>query len=523
MALFATWRLEIAFMSSQPILELSGISKRFPGVQALQGAHLDVLPGEVHALLGENGAGKSTLIKIIAGVHKPDTGTIKVDGQLVSFNRPREAQQRGIATIYQELSLYPDLTVAENIFMGHQPRRQLGPISMVDWHRMMTQAQELLESLNIYDTDVQAKIGALSIGKRQRVEIAKALSLNARILIMDEPTAALTEADVERLFEMVRLLRERGVGIIYISHRLQEVFQLADRVTVLRDGQYVDTKPVRDVTEPDLIGMMVGRTIDDLYPKLEPNPGEVVLEVRNLTLPPTTHDVSFKVYAGEIVGLSGLVGSGRSELAQAIFGITPPQRGEILVNDRPVKIRHPGDAVKNGIAYVPEDRGVQGLVRAMNLRENNSLAVLKTLARANFIDRKRETSMAQKAIEQLSIRAYGPEQIVNKLSGGNQQKIVVSKWLASSPRVLIVDEPTRGVDVGAKAEIHRLISELAVKSGMAILMISSELPEILGMSDRVLVMREGRIVAKFSREEATQEKVAAAMMGNVQLEPEQEM
>lgn len=498
----------------KPILELQKISKRFPGVQALQDVDFDVYPGEVHALLGENGAGKSTLIKIISGVHQPDQGAIQVNGQPVQINTPREAQQRGIATIYQELSLYPDLTVAENIFMGHQPRRNFGPIKMVDWGAMVAQSYDLLESLNIHDLNPNTKIGALSIGNRQRVEIAKALSLDARILIMDEPTAALTEADVERLFGIVRLLRERGVGIIYISHRLQEVFDLADRVTVLRDGQYVDSKRVADVTEPDLITMMVGRTIDNLYPKLDGEKGAVVLELRALSREPITKNVSFQIHAGEIVGLAGLVGSGRSELAQAIFGITPPRTGEIMMNGEAVKIRHPGDAVKHGIAYVPEDRGGQGLVRAMTLRENNSMAILQSLSRANFIDRRQEHTLAQKAIDQLSIRAYGPEQVVNKLSGGNQQKIVVSKWLARSPRLLIVDEPTRGVDVGAKAEIHRLMSELAVQNGMAILMISSELPEILGMSDRVLVMREGQIVARFDRAEATQERVAAAMMGN---------
>ncbi|MEP6987038.1 MAG: sugar ABC transporter ATP-binding protein [Chloroflexota bacterium] len=495
-----------------PILELENISKNFPGVKALDNVRFSMEAGEVHALLGENGAGKSTLIKIISGVHKPDTGIIRFDGQPIVFNNPREAQAHGIATIYQELSLYPELTVAENIFMGHAPKRNVGPFKMIDWNTINTRAQEILASLNIHDMDVRRKVGSLNVGNRQRVEIAKALSINARVLIMDEPTAALTESDVERLFDIVRLLKQRGVGIIYISHRLQEVFELADRVTVLRDGQYVNTKPVSETRESELVSMMVGRTIDNLFPKLPCNPGKTVLEVRALNRAPTTQNVSFTVRAGEIVGMAGLVGSGRSELAQAIFGITPADSGDILVEGQKVSIRRPGQAVKLGIAYVPEDRGTQGLIKQMNIRENASMAVLRSLSRASFINFDGERTLARDSIKQMSIRAYSSEQIVNKLSGGNQQKVVISKWLASKPKLLIMDEPTRGIDVGAKSEIHRLMSELAVQQGLAVLMISSELPEVLGMSDRVLVMREGRLVAEFTREEATQERVVTAMM-----------
>ncbi|MBZ0283888.1 MAG: sugar ABC transporter ATP-binding protein [Anaerolineae bacterium] len=497
---------------TNPTLALENISKQFPGVKALDGVHFDINAGEVHALLGENGAGKSTLIKIVSGVYKSDTGSIRIDGQAVTFNNPREAQGKGIATIYQELSLYPELTVAENIFIGHAPHRSFGPLKVVDWGTVYERARELLASLNIHDLDVRRKVGSLNVGNRQRVEIAKALSINARVLIMDEPTAALTETDVERLFEIVRLLKGQGVGIIYISHRLQEVFELADRATVLRDGQYVGTKAVKDTSEDELISMMVGRTIDNLFPKLPAKPGEPVLEIRNLTRPPLTRNVSLTVRAGEIVGLSGLVGSGRSELAQVIFGMTPAQSGEIYIGGQRVHINHPAQAVKLGIAYVPEDRGTQGLVKQMNIRENASLAVLRALSRASFIKRGEERTLAKNAIQQLSIRAYGTEQIVNKLSGGNQQKVVISKWLASKPKLLIMDEPTRGIDVGAKSEIHRLMSELAVNQGLAILMISSELPEVLGMSDRVLVMREGQLVAEFDRTQATQESVGAAMM-----------
>ena len=495
----------------QPILQLEHISKSFPGVKALDDVRFEMRTGEVHALLGENGAGKSTLIKIISGVYRPDSGTITIDGAPVQLNSPREAQAQGVATIYQELLLYPELTVAENIFMGHAPRTRIGAI---DWAEMTRRALDILASLNIHDLDVTRKVGTLTVGNRQRVEIAKALSQNARILIMDEPTAALTEADVVRLFDIVRLLRERGVGIIYISHRLEEVFLLADRVTVLRDGQYVDTRPVSETTRDDLISMMVGRTIDNLFPKLPAEIGEPVLEVRNLVRLPLTRDVSFTLRAGEIVGMAGLVGSGRSEVAQVIFGIRPAESGQVLLDGRPVHIKSPEQAMKMGIAYVPEDRGTQGLIRKMRVRENISLAVLRQLSNYGFVDRRREFNLARDSIQQFNIRAYSPEQIVNKLSGGNQQKVVVGKWLASQPRVLIMDEPTRGIDVGAKAEIHRLMSELAQR-GLAILMISSELPEIMGMSDRVLVMRSGKIAAEYRREEATQEQIAAAMMSEV--------
>jgi rhamnose transport system ATP-binding protein len=495
------------------LLELEGIGKQFPGVKALEGVRFSIDAGEIHALLGENGAGKSTLIKIISGVYRPDEGSVRLDGEVVHLDSPHDAQARGIATIYQELSLYPELTVAENIFMGHAPRRKVGPLSILDWKATNDRARELLASLNIHDMDVRRKVGTLSVGNRQRVEIAKALSINARILIMDEPTAALTETDVERLFEIVRLLKQREVGVVYISHRLQEVFELADTVTVLRDGRYVDTRPVAETTEDDLIRMMVGRTISDLFPKLPSEIGADVLEVRNLTRRPQTENVSLTVRAGEIVGLAGLVGSGRSELAQVVFGILSADSGEVLLGGKPVHITSPAQAMKLGIAYVPEDRGTQGLVRQMKIRENLSMAVLQSLVKGGFVDRPAEKTLAAHSVQQLGIRATSIEQVVNKLSGGNQQKVVVGKWLASKPKLLIVDEPTRGVDVGAKAEIHRLMSELA-QQGLGILMISSELPEVLGMSDRILVMRQGRLVAEFARAEATQENVGAAMMSD---------
>ena len=494
-----------------PVLELDGIVKSFPGVRALRGVKFDVRAGEVHALLGENGAGKSTLIKIMSGVHPADEGRLLVDGKEVRFNSPQEAQAAGIATIFQELLLFPELTVAENVFMGHAPRNRFGGI---DWALMREKTCAILQSLDIHDLDPDALVGALSVGNRQRVEIAKALSMNARVLIMDEPTAALTEADVERLFGIVRRLRERGVGIVYISHRLVEVFELSDRTTVLRDGEYVATGKTSEMTEPQLISMMVGRVIDHLYPERHPTPGDVVLEARQVAYRGTVDEASLVLRKGEIVGLAGLVGSGRSELAQILFGVTPATSGEIRLDGKPVQIRSPAEAKKYGIAYVPEDRGTQGLIRPMRIRENVSLAVLVDIAKGWFLNRKAEDELARDDIKRFSIRASSAEQVVGKLSGGNQQKVVIAKWLATKPRVLILDEPTRGIDVGAKAEIHRLMSELAGQ-GLAILMISSELPEVLGMSDRVHVMREGRIVAEFARAEATQERVASAMMRSV--------
>jgi ABC-type sugar transport system ATPase subunit len=489
------------------LLEVSGVSKSFGPVKVLKGISFDVRPGEVHALLGENGAGKSTLIKIVAGVILADEGEVKLQGKAVRFSSPREAAAHGIATVYQELLLFPDLTVAENIYLGHAPKTRWGTL---DWNAMRAGARALLDSLDSPDLDVDATVGKLSVANRQRVEIAKALSQNAKLVIMDEPTAALADADARRLMEVVKRLRDRGVGIIYVSHRLPEIFALADRVTVLRDGTYVGTKPIAEVTEGDLVSMMVGRAIDHLFPKVDTTPGETVLEVRNLCYRDVVQDISFSLRAGEIVGIAGLVGSGRTETALTIFGITPATSGEILIDGRPVTIGSPDDARRLKIAYVPEDRGSQGLIRPQTIRENVSLAILDRIARAFVVDRPREGSLARQAIERFGIRTRGPEQRVKQLSGGNQQKVVLAKWVATEPRVLIMDEPTRGIDVGAKAEIHALMSRLAGQ-GLAVLMISSELPEVLGMSDRVLVMRGGRIVGAFERKDATPDAVGAAM------------
>ena len=492
-----------------PLLRLDGIEKSFPGVRALRGVGFDVRAGEVHALLGENGAGKSTLIKVMSGVHRPDAGTLEVDGTPARFASPDDARAAGIATIYQELLLFPELTVAENVFMGHPPRTRFGGL---DWAAMRKRASSLLASLDIHDLDVNAVVGTLSVGNRQRVEILRALSQDARLLIMDEPTAALAEHDVARLFDIVRRLRARGVGVVYISHRMDEIFALADRVTVLRDGSYVGTREVAATNSPELVEMMVGRRIESLFPKVTVPIGEPVLELRGLIRPPRTKGVSLTVRAGEIVGLAGLVGSGRSELAQVVFGVTPATGGAILLDGRAITVGSPGEARTRGIAYVPEDRGTQGLVRPMSVRENMSLSVLRKVSSGGFLDVAAEERLADEYVARLGIRTAGIEVAASKLSGGNQQKIVVGKWLATRPKLLILDEPTRGIDVGAKAEIHRLMGELAGR-GLAILMISSELPEVLGMSDRVLVMREGALVAEFSHAEATQSAVVSAMMG----------
>ena len=493
----------------EPIIELRNISKSFPGVQALSDVSFDVCPGEVHALVGENGAGKSTLIKIIAGVYEPNAGTIRFDNQPVQILNPRYAQEMGIAAIYQESSLYNELLVAENIFMGRHPTA--GKLGTVDWNAMFRESEEVLNRLGV-QMDVHAKVGGLSTANRQRVEMAKALSKNAKVLIMDEPTASLTQHDVEVLFSTVRLLREHGVGIIYISHRLEEVFELADRVTVLRDGHLVDTKPVGEVNQGQLVSMMVGRTLDTLFPKREAVIGAPVLRVKNLSRRGLVSDASFEVRSGEIVGLAGLVGAGRSELAQVLFGIYPAESGTVEISGKPAVIRNPRQAMALGLAYVPEDRQRQGLILPMKVRENITMAILETLTRFGFVSYRGEDQIAQSYVDRLQIRTPSLSQLAMNLSGGNQQKIVVSKWLASAPKVLILDEPTRGIDVGAKAEIHRLMSQLA-QQGLGIVMISSELPEILGMSDRILVVRKNAIVGEYLRGQATQEQIIATAMG----------
>jgi rhamnose transport system ATP-binding protein len=497
---------------SENILELKGIRKSFSGVEVLHDVSFELRPGEVHALLGENGAGKSTLVKIITGVHQPDAGEIRLNGEPVHFNDARESRQAGIAAIYQELSLFPDLDVAENIFVGRHP---LTTGRRVDWRKLYSEAGKLLESLGV-KLNLKQKARALSIAQQQMVEIARAFSIKARILIMDEPTSSLTLHEVDDLFRLVRRLRAEGTAIIFISHRLEELYSLADRVTVLRDGSYVDSRPMKEVTRNELIRMMVGRTINNLFPKQDVQIGDVVLKVEHLTRVGSFHDVSFELRRGEILGLAGLVGAGRTNIARAIFGVEPATGGRMEVDGQEVAITSPLQAIKLGLAYVPEDRQLHGLIPTMPLTPNISLPMLPAYAQNGWLRDKLERKSAFGAAIQMEVRANNIWQLARELSGGNQQKVVLAKWLSTNPRILILDEPTRGIDVGTKAAVHGLMSKLAAE-GLSILMISSELPEILGMSDRVIVMREGYVTGEFSRAEATQEKIISAATQDVKI------
>ncbi len=491
-------------------LELKNISKRFSTVEVLHAVSFTLRPGEVHALLGENGAGKSTLVKVITGVHQPDGGEIYLNGKQVHFNDPRESREAGIAAIYQELSLFPDLDVAENIFVGRQPTTRGG---LIQWRKLYAEAGKLLASLGV-QLDLKQKARTLSIAQQQMIEIARAFSLHARILIMDEPTSSLTLNEVADLFCLVRRLRDEGTAIIFISHRLEELFELADRVTVLRDGFYVGTHQLSDVTRDDLIRMMVGRTISNLFPKQDVEAGDVALKVENLSRPGVFENISFELRKGEILGMAGLVGAGRTDVARAIFGVTPPASGAIQVAGQTVQIGSPQAAIRLGLAYVPEDRQLHGLIPPMSITANLSLATLEHYARRGWLRDKVEREAVFAAARQMEVRAGHIWQKARELSGGNQQKVVLAKWLATKPRILILDEPTRGIDVGTKAAVHALMSKLA-SEGIAILMISSELPEVLGMSDRILVMREGRLTGHFTRAEATQEKIISAATQSV--------
>jgi rhamnose transport system ATP-binding protein len=490
---------------SEHILELKKISKSFSGVEVLHEVAFSLRPGEVHALLGENGAGKSTLVKIITGVHQPDHGEILLNGVPVHFNDTRESRKAGIAAIYQELSLFPDLDVAENIFVGRQPVTAGGRI---DWKKLYKEAEQLLSSLGVH-LNMKQKARNLSIAQQQMVEIARAISINARILIMDEPTSSLTLNEVAELFRLVRRLREDGTAIIFISHRLEELFEIADRVTVFRDGSYIDTRSMKDISRDELIRLMVGRTISKLFPKQDVEAGDVILQVENLSRTGAFENISFELHKGEILGMAGLVGAGRTNVARAIFGVEPPTSGRILIEGRKVMITSSREAKKLGLAYVPEDRQLHGLIPAMSITSNISLSMIENYAWRGWLRDELERKAAYAGALQMEVRASHIWQNARELSGGNQQKVVLAKWLSTRPRILILDEPTRGIDVGAKAAVHALMSKLAAE-GMAILMISSELPEVLGMSDRVIVMREGRMTGHFTRAEATQEKIISA-------------
>jgi rhamnose transport system ATP-binding protein len=496
--------------ASGPRAELIGISKRFAATQALDDVSLELLPGEVHALVGENGAGKSTLVKILAGVHQPDSGTIRLDGEPTQIHGPAHARSLGIAVVHQEPRLFPDLTVAENVFIGHAPSGRLGTI---DWRATRRAAEALFRQLEVH-FDVGAPVRGLSMADQQLIEIAKSLSVEARVLILDEPTASLSAHEVERLFTIVRRLRDRGVSVLFVSHRLDEVFELCDRATVFRDGRHVITTPTSELTTADLVRYMVGRTVS-LFPKVETPVGDVLLEVENLARAGVFCDIGFSVRAGEIVGFAGLVGAGRTEVARVLFGIDRRDSGVIRLGGTPVDFASPSAAMHAGIAYLPEDRHQEGLVLDFSIAQNVTLPILPRLFRRFLIDTATERRVADEYTEQFNVRMTGVDQLVGALSGGNQQKVVLAKWLASRPRVLILDEPTRGIDIGAKVEVHRIISELAA-SGLGIILISSDLPEVLAMSDRILVLHEGRITAEIPRARATEERVMFAATGNVE-------
>ena len=491
---------------SESVLELRNITKIFPGVRALDKVQFDLKPGEIHALMGENGAGKSTFIKVITGVHQAEEGEMFLNGEKVRFKNTKDAQKAGIAAIYQHVTAYPHLTVAENIFMGHHKKK----FGMVQWNWMYAEADKYLAELNA-DFSSRTIMGNLSVAQQQMVEIAKALSMNARILIMDEPTAALTKRESEELYRIARKLRDEGVSIIFISHRFEDMYALATRVTVFRDAKYIGTYNVDEITNADLITAMVGREIKDLFPKPEIEIGEEILRVEGLNRTGFFKDVSFAVHKGEILGLTGLVGARRTEVVQTLFGVEKLASGKIYLEGKEVKIKNPTDAITKGIGLLPENRQTEGLILDWGIGRNITLPELKSYVKQLFIQEKAERSTSRELAERVDTKAVTIFDKASSLSGGNQQKVVVAKALGSDFKVLILDEPTKGVDVGAKAAIYEIMGELA-QQGYAIIMISSEMPEILGMCDRIVVMCEGRVTGELSREEATQEKILELAM-----------
>jgi rhamnose transport system ATP-binding protein len=495
----------------EPIVALEGAEKSYGAVRALREGNISLRPGEVRALVGENGAGKSTLVKLLGGVVRLDTGTMRVDGDEVDFHSPTAARDAGIAVIYQEPTLFPDLSVAENVVMGFHP---LGSLRRIDRAAMRRGVQSLLDRLGVR-LDPDRPVRGLSIADQQIVEIAKALSFHARVLIMDEPTAALSGNEVERLFNVVRALRDEGAAVLFISHRIEEVFSICDTVTVMRDGAIVHDARIADMTPDEMVRRMVGRELSALFPKQDTQVGEPVMKVHRLTREGVFFDVSFDVRAGEIVALAGLVGAGRSEVARAIFGVDKPDAGHVEVGGRRLPPGRPLAAMRAGIGFVPEDRRQQGLVMDLSIARNATMTRTGALARGGLIRGGAEDRLAREWAARLQLKFHRLADPVGFLSGGNQQKVVLAKWLATEPKLLILDEPTRGIDVGTKSEVHRLMSELAGQ-GLAVLMISSELPEVLGMADRVLVMHEGRLTAEIGRDEADEESVIRAATGRVQ-------
>ena len=485
------------------ILEIEGIRKEFPGVVALDDVRCRLRRGTVHALMCENGAGKSTLMKIIAGIYTPDQGTIRLNGEDVSFTGPLDALERGIAMIHQELALMPYMTVAENIWIRREPVNRIG---IIDHGRMFAMTQDLFDRLGIR-IDPRAEVRLLTVAQRQMVEIAKAVSHESEVLIMDEPTSALTETEVEHLFRIIRDLKARGIGIVYITHKMNELFEIADEFSVFRDGTYVGTHASSEVTRDDIIRMMVGREITEMFPKQEAEIGDVILSVEGLTVEGTFHDISFDLRKGEILGVAGLVGSGRSNVAEALFGVVPATSGKIRIDGTEVAVTTPLQAMRHGMAFLTEDRKDTGCFLQLSILENMQMAMLcDNMVRRGFVEQGRINDLCDGMSKTLRVKTPNMEERIENLSGGNQQKVLIARWLLTNPRILILDEPTRGIDVGAKAEIHRLISRLAAQ-GLAVIMISSELPEILGMSDRIMVMHEGHMTGILNRDEASQVKI----------------
>ena len=490
------------------MLKLTNLCKSFPGVRALHDVGFDLAAGEVTALIGENGAGKSTVVKLLTGIYQPDSGSIAVNEKEVCFSSPSESWKAGITAIHQETAMFDELTVAENIFMGHAPRKKSG---LIDWPLMMTEARKILLSIEA-EIDPSTLLKRLGVAQKHVVSIARALSHDAKIVIMDEPTASLSAREIDELFRIVDRLKAEGRAILFISHKFDEIFRVADRWVSLRDGEKVGEGSITDVTQNDLVRLMVGRSIDQIYPKREAQTGEVVLEVVGLSNATEFADVSFSIRKGEILGFYGLVGAGRSEAMQTLFGISKASRGQIKLRGTQVKIVLPSDAIALGISYVPEDRQVQGGVLAMGVRENTTLASLVQHVVSGFLSRHSELKATRSIGQSLEVKAAHWDQRIGELSGGNQQKVVIAKWLASNPSILILDEPTKGIDIGSKAAVHSLMSELAQK-GLAIILVSSELPEIMGMSDNIVVMAEGRIVARYAKHEATREQIVSAATG----------
>ena len=493
---------------NRPVLELRNISKTFPGVKALDSVELQLYPGQVTALIGENGAGKSTLVKVLTGIYAPDGGEILIDDAPVTMQAATDAKRHGISAIHQEAVMFDELTVTENIFINNQNRNIFG---LLDWKLMRKRAKTLLEYLDV-NVDPNIPLRELSVAHKHLVSFAAALSVSSSIVIMDEPTASLSHHEIQELYRLVRRLRDEGKAILFISHKFDEIFEICDRYTVFRDGQFVGSGGIADVTQDDLVAMMVGRTVSQIYPKEQTTIGDTVMSVKGLSHPTEFADIDFDLRKGEILGFYGLVGAGRSEVMQALFGLTPTSSGSMKLNGKPFKPRTPGDAVDQGLVYVPEDRQHQGAILTLPIFQNITLPQLGGLSRSGFIDMAREYDVAREYATRLQLKASSLSENVENLSGGNQQKVVIGKWLATNPNVIIVDEPTKGIDIGSKAAVHKFMGEL-VAQGLSVIMVSSELPEVMGMADRVIVMHEGRIAARFDRDDMTAEAIVTAATG----------